>query len=785
MAAHKGEDFQMDVLSGSKSRGRRFSPIVENFRKAPSADSFQEDDSSAAIPFSLTAPIQNAALENDSAISGVEKTLSDGRQTTAPFISPHSYVPMEEAVVEKADNLEKLAEVLEVEPTLLRPLISPNNARRDSSRDATDNVQLVPHDVIQSPVTTDSGSLATQLPIGLKRSGGILERSWNFAGLNAQSGFGTHGEQTHPELAASPTSDVRHKSARGDAGPVANLELEAAQHPRDQITTSSKPLTTKMGAISPDSDSDDDFEITSVKIVKSKLTHSNPPHSSLSNGISNKPRQPPKSDPAVASKTKESMTSPVKTLSQGRKGAPPGLRELPGPTYRPGYPRSEFKAGPSMENSSAPGAPARTPARAGRSEKKGPPGLKALPSNTKFTPTLVGRLLKTKPGPVAVDDDLEEELTSPESSPGIGIARLQIEVGAKEAKFVRQKPLPISIPSDEDSDEDRPTRPHKHTISEFRLQSRSSKTSDPSREPKNPRRRTDEGEIWPEESRDELAQAAINYLNAVPQNKQLPMGVTEMLNLLGEQPEFNNLCSQIKRSGRTLAKPAFASAILSKLEPRVLEEPSSVEAADRTDSSSRSKISTSAKHLPNMSRKMTPGRVVDSPFRSTLSRKPARPGTEPRAPAEFPRSNVARATLMSSGVVSLMSPAPSPSQTASLEHVFKRRKVTEAAPDRNATKNLASPEVIELDPPAPDLVPQPPRTSNAGTHRQTRRDEVLNQIAERLLLHEGLNLLPRVLSGPGATRSGQSQRERFVVGRLLLLCLNHSRKHVWKFRRFN
>lgn len=502
------------------------------------------------------------------------------------------------------------------------------------------------------------------------------------------------------------------------------MTLQDGQPPQDQITTPRKPVTTATPLIPLDSDSEDDLEIVSVKMAapEPKQTQNNLPTSSPRNSLSTKPRQPPKFIPAAPPSALKPFMSPAKTPSQAGKKGPLGLKAFsttaqlkptivgrlintepgpivvnddeneelnsPEPTPGPGIARMAIEGGPSTGKSSAPGAPAKAASEAGKNEKKGPPGLKALSSTTKFTPTLVGRLLSTKSGPILINENHEEELTSPESSPGPGIARLQIEIGPQETKFVRQKPLPISISSDEDFDEEKPTRTHKRIVSELRLQYRDNMSnaaqaakpvsSPPQSSP--PRPIVEQQEIWPEESRGALAQAAIEYLHAVPQNSQLPMDVAEMLSLLGEQPEFNMLCSQIKKSGRTLAKPAFASAILSKLEPQDIQKPDGRMAFNRTESYPRSKISTPVRNSPNMSKKMTPGRDVDHPPSSTLSRNPVKSATKPRVPAERPRSNVAKAPPMSPEVISLVSPAPT-----SLELVPKRWEISEVASNRNVT----------------------------------------------------------------------------------------------------
>lgn len=637
-------------------------------------------------------------------------------------------------------------------------------------------------------MTNPRGSLKTKPLTNVEGSGGLLKKGWNFAGLNATAGSSPHTEQTQPESAPSSTSLVRHNSARREKELIANMTLQDGQPPQDQVTTPSKPLTTATPLISLDSDSEDDLEIVSVKMAapEPKQTQNNLPTSSARNSLSTKPRQPPKSIPAASPSALKPFISPAKIPSQAGKKGPPGLQALPTnaqftstivgrlvntkpgpivvndneneeltspePTPGPGIARVAIEAGPSTGKSSAPGTPAKAISQAGKNEKKGPPGLKALTSTTKFTPTLVGRLLSTKPGPILINED-HEELTSPESSPGPGIARLQIEIGPQETKFVRQKPLPISISSDEDSDEEKPTKSHRRTTSELRLQYRDSMpkaaqaakpvSSPPQSSPPQPI--FEQQEIWPEESRGALAQAAVEYLNTVPQNSKLPMDVAEMLNLLGEQPDFKKLCSQIKKSGRTLAKSAFASAILSKLEPQDVEEPGGGKAVNRTEPSPRSKISTPARHSPNMSKKMTLGRIVDHPPSSTLSRTPVKPATKPRVPAELPRSNVAKVPPMSPEVISLMSPVPTSSQATSLEHVPKRRKVTEVAFNRNVTAVPRSSEVIVLDSPAPSSSTNPRFTSDPAAHKQARKNEVLDHIAERLLLHEGLGMLPRFI----------------------------------------
>ncbi|TID27540.1 hypothetical protein E6O75_ATG00307 [Venturia nashicola] len=625
--AHKDNNSKSDAQRGDKSSGGRMSPVVEIIRKLPSADSLQRGDNSATIPYSVTNPAQNASREN--------------------------YVTVVDAIVKKAEDL---AKQLKVESTPPRLATSRDIALRGLARDATDNVQLIPHNVAQESATADYGSLATKPSINFKESGVMLKQGSDIAGLDAQLGIDTHGEQTHAE-------------------PVKALILL-------------------------DSDSDDDIEITSVKIADPNLkqAHSHLRTSSPKNSLGNKHRRLPKSDLVDPPNMKLSPSLLVKTPSQGGKRAPPGLRELPEHTARRGYAGLEFEGGPSTEKSSDTRTPARTQSQGGKGRKKGTPSQSALPS-TKFIPTLVGKLLGARPGPILIDDDLEEELTSPESSPGPGIARLEIEIGPKEMKFVRQKPLPISISSDEGSDEDSPSGLHMRTTNELRLQYQNNMSngtqiaiaagspvsqqgrlhkSNLSREPKSLQKTLERQDIWPAESRGELAQAAADYLNSIPHNRHISIGVTEMLNLLGEQPEFDTLCSQIKKSGRVLAKPAFANAILSKLEPEIIEEPKSSKVFNRTESPKQSKVPTPVKYSSNISRKMTPGRVADSET-------------------------------------------------------------------RNATQISANAEVIVIDAPASIPPTKTGATSSQTTHQHARKDEVLNYIAERILLQGNLGMLPKFI----------------------------------------
>ncbi|KAE9993375.1 hypothetical protein EG327_005362 [Venturia inaequalis] len=714
-------------------------------RKAASELSLAEEDINTTEE-----SIVAAHQDNNSQSEALRGHKSRIREPRSPSTIAHSSVPMVGDVVENADTLEEAADVLEVGSTLLKESNSPDSGRRDSARDAT----LLPYSAIQVPVTIDSGSHTTRLPASFQKPGGRFKQGRNYAGPHAQPGFDSHAEQTHPEPVASSTNDARHGLLRRERDLISSMNLQASQPPQDQILTPIKPPTTKTAPIFLDSDSDDDVEIISMKITEPNPKQSRsdlPPPSSTKNGLANKSRRPPKSDSVVPPRTQQIFTSPAKTLSQGRKKGPLGLGELPAHTRRPGI---------------TPATPAKTPSQTGKDGKQGQSGVEVLLSATKFTPTLVRRLLRTRPAPILVDDNLEEELTSPESSPGPGIAQMQIEIGPKETKFARQEPLPISISSDEDSNEDSPSRPNKRSVSELRLEYRSSmpdrsqkataarplpsqhgrlQTSQPVREQTSRRETMEQQEIWPEESRGELAQAAIDYLNAVPQNKQLPMDNTEMLNFLGEQPDFNKLCSQIKQSGRALSKPAFASAILSKLEPPVIEEPSSEIVDNRTEPSPRSQISTSVKHSPNISRKMTPGRVVDTPPSSALPKDSWNPKTKSRVYPEFPRGAATRGSPMGPERISLMSPAPSSSQNTPLEHTPKRRKIVEVASNRNATPIPSNSGVIIIDATASNLPNTPRLTSSQATHPQTRKDEVLSHIAERLLLHEGLEMLPQFI----------------------------------------
>ncbi|KAE9986758.1 hypothetical protein EG328_004776 [Venturia inaequalis] len=750
VAAHQDNNSQSEAQRGHKSRIIRMSPVVKITRKAPSSDSLQRKDDLVKVPFLFANPARNASSENNLAIGQASRAVSDNQEPRSPSTIVHSSVPIIGDAVENADTLEEAADVLEVGSTLLKESNSPDSGRRDSARDAT----LLPYSAIQVPVTIDSGSHTTRLPASFQKSCGRFKQGRNYAGPHAQPGFDSHAEQTHPEPVASPTNDARHGLLRLERDLISSMNLQASQPLQDQILTPIKPPTTKTAPIFLDSDSDDDVEIISMKITEPDPKQSRsglPPPPSTKNGLANKSRRPPKSDPVVPPRTQQIFTSPAKTLSQGRKKGPPGLRELPAHTRRPGI---------------TPTIPAKTPSQTGKDGKQGQSGVEVLLSATKFTPTLVRRLLRTRPAPILVDDNLEEELTSPESSPGPGIAQMQIEIGPKETKFVRQEPLPISISSDEDSNEDSPSRPNKRSVSELRLEYRSRmpdrsqkatatrplpsqhgrlQTSQPIREQTSRRDTMEEQEIWPEESRGELAQAAIDYLNAVPQNKQLPMDITEMLNFLGEQPEFNKLCSQIKQSGRDLSKPAFASAILSKLEPPVIEEPSSEIVDNRAEPSLRSKISTSVKHSPNISRKMTPGRVVDTPPSSTLPKKSWNPKTKSGVHTEFPRGAAIRGPLMSPEGISLMSPAPTSSQNTPLEHVPKRRNLVEVASSRNATSIPSNSGVIIIDATPPNSPNTPRLTSSQASHQQTRKDEVLSHIAERLLLHEGPDMLSKLI----------------------------------------
>lgn len=62
------------------------------------------------------------------------------------------------AVVERADTMEELIEVLQVESTQPKPAPSPNSARRDSATDEAYNVQSIPYDDSHSPAKIDNGS---------------------------------------------------------------------------------------------------------------------------------------------------------------------------------------------------------------------------------------------------------------------------------------------------------------------------------------------------------------------------------------------------------------------------------------------------------------------------------------------------------------------------------------------------------------------------------------------------------------------------------------------------
>lgn len=743
VAAHNGSNLQSEVLRGPRSNGVRTSPVVEIIRKTSSADSLQREDDFPMIPSSFTNPTRNFTSENDATV-GVEEAMSDLREPMGPSMIAQLSVPMVGAIIDEVDAKEEVAELPQIESSLPKLATPSNSARRESAREMTDTIQPVPHDVIQGPARIEFGSHTTN-PLNIHKSGGILNRAWELTVLNAE-------EQRHPESAVSPTSHARHSSPRREIHLVSNMTLRAGQPPQDQLTT---PLTTGMAPTSLGFDSGDDLEIISEKIAEPNLVQARSDLISPSPQISL--TFDPRQMPIVPPRAKPTSALPVKTLSQGRKKALPGLRELPGPTSRPGLAGMEIEAGPSTRKSTASGTPAKSVAQARSGEKKGPPSLITVPTTSKFTPTLVGRLLNTKPGPIFVNEELEEELTAPESSPGPGIARLEIQVGPKETKLIRQKPLPISISSDEDSDEDSPSKPHKHTASKPRLPNRhtiavGAQTATAARLPASQQRRlqtfelsheqkTPHAEIWPQESRGGLAQAAIDYLNAVPQNKRFPMAVTEMLNLLGEQPEFNRLCSQIKTSGRVLENPAFASAILSKLEPQVIDGPRSEMVHNRTGPYPRSNLPSPAQHSPNISRKMTPGRVVDNPSSSMSSRFSFNHKTKPGVSDEFPRSTTTRASPMSSEIISLMSPAPNSSQTSSLEHVHKRRKALEVASNRNVTPASATSEIIVLDSPSPNSSIKPRFYRTSAAHKQARENEVLDHIAERLLLHEGLHML--------------------------------------------
>lgn len=157
-AAHKDKNSQTDAYRGSISRSVRTSPIVEIITHPSSTDSLQREEKFAAIPFSLPNPAPNATPENDAAIGEVEKAVSKIRDPTTPSTIAQSSVPIVSAIVEKAETVEELAEVLHVESTQHKPAASPNSARRDSARDEADNVQSIPHDDSHSPATIDYGS---------------------------------------------------------------------------------------------------------------------------------------------------------------------------------------------------------------------------------------------------------------------------------------------------------------------------------------------------------------------------------------------------------------------------------------------------------------------------------------------------------------------------------------------------------------------------------------------------------------------------------------------------
>ncbi|QDS67552.1 hypothetical protein FKW77_003036 [Venturia effusa] len=765
VAAHKNK--VSAARPGSKPQSLRLSPFVEIITNTTSGGSLQKAHKLASITVSRSNSISSGALEGHAA--------SDETRLIVPTVA---------AIKEKGDALEEFTGASRVESTPLEPNTSPRNARRDSSREEIENRQGIPHNVLECCATPDHRSLTIERPARLEESGGLLNQDRTFTGTSAQP-----ASQIHQDLPNSPTSYVRHNSTRH----VLNDITSDAQQTRpleERGVSLSMPSTSRTTPISLESDPEDDLEIISVKIAPTNLkkAQGDPPVPSPQNGLSRKPRQPSKPCPDTPAKDKKMSLSPAKPLSQTRKKGPPGVKELPTgahptltntrtplnvkPGHRlnnnydavrstspglmsgSGFPPREIEVHRSKKktpNTTAP-AEASTQARSGR--KKGPPGLKTLPSANSFTPALVGYLINTKPGPIAVDEDADEELISPESSPGPGIARVQIEARLKETKFVHQKPLPISISSDEDSDDDSSTTSRANSISELHLQYRGNnpqggttalkptpwKTSfqASSHTPERTSRSiVEQHEMWPEESRGSFAQAAIEYLNAVPQNKQIPMAAAEMLSLLGEQPEFNELCSQIKKSGRTFTKPAFARALLSELESDTLENPIDQTVTVNLTPPSRVEASTAAKLSLDVPGKMTPGLVMDTPPGSALSRYLVNPATGPRTAPKHPRVKVVRALPKSREVISLIEPDPTSTHETPSEHVPKQQKVSRLTAD----SNISSSEVIVLDSPALSSSFQPHYSSHPATHGQTRINEVLDHIAKRLLLHEGPDIL--------------------------------------------
>jgi hypothetical protein len=491
---------------------------------------------------------------------------------------------------------------------------------------------------------------------------------------------------------------VHHDSGRREAEEVENVAGNSA-------TKKSGKALAKPHPISLDDSSEDDVQIVSVNssAIQKRQTQSKRLDSSLKNIAPHKPHNPPK----------------------------PGLNLPPLP-----FP---------------PAIPATTPSQVGTKEPKSV--VNPSSSTARFPPALVERLLNTKPGPIAVDEDLEEELTSPESSPGPGVAGIQIEVSrSKEVRFVRQEPTPISISSDSDEDM---SVPRKRTLSDLRTQYRTNTpkaahgtttaqqtiTKNANHQSEQPERTNEHAQIskrhdvWPEETRGAVAQAATEYLNELVHNKQSQMAVPELLHMLGKQPDFNMLCSQILISGRTLAKPAFAKAILSKLQPKTDKTPGNGKSVRHTDASPRSGEITPTRPASNTPKKRTQEQSLGV--------------SATKSSAEVARSNKVKAAPMSTEIISLDSPGPNPPNSTSpgVPLIFQTTPRNPAKAHRSDTASKSASldlEVSNLDLPATIPTTNPQLLSKLS-HKQSRKVEVLDYVAERLLLHEGLKMLPQLL----------------------------------------
>jgi hypothetical protein len=252
------------------------------------------------------------------------------------------------------------------------------------------------------------------------------------------------------------------------------------------------------------------------------------------------------------------------------------------------------------------------------------------------------------------------------------------------------------------------------------------------------------GTVWPEAIRGVIAGAAAEYLNALPENNQSPIDPSEIVKMLVEQPDFNTLYSEIRASGRTIAKQAFAKAILSKV-PETAKQKAS-------------------RSLPAKPPATNPQlQAVISPTTTAVGSK----GKGPESSVE--KNIVSRGSLhrssMSGGQSCPSFRNKNATQKTSRQEVTtpqtalpSHRSHTNAAKTGNMeftntqTSSHAVPSPTESQPsgalkPVTTLLskPQRPEILTSSTKMLARKDEVLDYVSKRLLLYDGFIGLPTLL----------------------------------------